>query len=94
MPLFSRYSASPIYEPLLWSLNDVKICLIHQHPLVQNCPHCDRQSHWLNWKSSLGYCSQCSQWLGGGSNTSVVTQERWIAETLGELVANAEQLSS
>ncbi|MBD2538639.1 TniQ family protein [Coleofasciculus sp. FACHB-SPT36] len=83
-----------IYEPLLWSLNDVKICLIHQHPLVQDCPHCYRQSPWLNWKSSLGYCSQCSQWLGGGSNTSVVTQERWIAETLGELVANAEQLSS
>ncbi|WP_197047434.1 TniQ family protein [Planktothrix serta] len=83
-----------IYEPLLWSLNDVKVCLIHQHPLVQNCPHCHRQLLWLNWKSSLGYCSQCSQWLGGSSNTSIVTQQRWIADTLGELVANADRLSS
>lgn len=83
-----------IYDPLLWSLNDVKVCLIHQHPLVQNCLYCHRQLPWLNWKSSLGYCSQCSQWLGGYSNTSVITQERWIAETLGELLANAQQLPS
>lgn len=82
-----------IYDPLLWSLNDVKVCLIHQHSLVQNCPHCHQKSLWLNWKSSLGYCSKCSQWLGGSSNTSVVTQQRWIVETLGEVIANADRLS-
>ncbi|MDZ8069099.1 MAG: TniQ family protein [Nostoc sp. DedQUE08] len=83
-----------IYDPLLWSLNDVRICLIHQHTLVQNCPHCHSQLLWLNWKSTLGYCSQCFQWLGGYSKTSVVTQERWIVENLGEFLTNANQLSS
>lgn len=82
-----------IYDPLLWSLNDVNICLIHQYPLVHNCPHCHHQLLWLNWKSTLGYCPHCFQWLGGSSNTSVVTHEKWIVETLGELLANADQLS-
>ncbi|WP_335093569.1 hypothetical protein [Nostoc sp.] len=60
---------------------DVRVCLIHQHPLVQNRPHCHRQLLWLGWQSSLGYCSQCSQWLGGSSNTPVVTQNGWMAES-------------
>ncbi len=83
-----------IYDPLLWSLNDAKVCLIHEHPLMQTCLHCHRGLLWLSWKSNLGYCSHCSQWLGGSSNTSIVTQERWISETLGEFLANADQLYS
>ncbi|MFN6565803.1 hypothetical protein [Dendronalium sp. ChiSLP03b] len=48
---------------------------------MQNCPHSYRQLLWLDWQSSLGYCSQCSRWLGGAFNTPVVTQNRWIAES-------------
>ncbi|PSF36208.1 hypothetical protein C7H19_14535 [Aphanothece hegewaldii CCALA 016] len=88
-----------IYDPLLWSFNDVKVCLIHQHPLKYNCPHCHYQLPYLSWKSDLGYCSHCYQWLGlsskvTSSNVQTVNQERWVANTLGELLTNAHQLSS
>ncbi|GFE69220.1 TetR family transcriptional regulator [Chroococcus sp. FPU101] len=89
-----------IYDLLLWTLKDVTVCLIHQYPLIQNCPHCCRQIHWLSWKSNLGYCSYCSQWLGIAqnkaisNNSQIVNQERWMVNALGELLANAYQLSS
>jgi transcriptional regulator with XRE-family HTH domain len=87
-----RKNRQVIYDPLLWSLDNSKICLIHQRPLLQNCPHCNRQSSWLNWKSILGYCSCCFQWLGGFSEASVSNQEIWIVKNLGELFANTERL--
>jgi len=82
-----------IYDPLLWSLNDVKVCLVHQHPLLENCPHCCCKLLWLDWKSNIEYCSQCSQYLGKCSNTSVMTQEKWIVEVLGDFLKNADELS-
>jgi transcriptional regulator with XRE-family HTH domain len=83
-----------IYDPLIWSLTDVKTCLIHHIPLVQNCPHCNHQLLWLDWKSVLGYCPQCYNWLGGDYKSLGTTQERWKIETVGELLANSNQLSS
>lgn len=88
-----------IYDHLLWSLNDVKICVKHQHPLMEACPHCHHKLLWLSWKSNLGYCSHCYQWLGDSFDTSfsktpIDDWDRWVANSLGELLANADYLSS
>lgn len=87
-----------IYDPLLWSLNDVKICLKHQYPLREKCPHCNHKLLWLSWKSHVGYCYYCYQWLGDSSHknlrqTLINDWNRWVVKSLGELLANANNLS-
>jgi transcriptional regulator with XRE-family HTH domain len=52
-----------LYEPLLWSIEAVKVCPRHHINLVENCPHCGSQLPLLTWKSSLGCCSKCRQLL-------------------------------
>lgn len=63
-------SGSEIYYPLLWSLLDVKVCHIHQIPLVDICSDCSRQSLPLLKKVRLGFCSRCRIWLGTSQNNS------------------------
>lgn len=57
-------SGKPIYEPLLWSLQVVTTCPIHQQILSHQCPHCHRSLYPLEWNSRPGFCSRCQQWLG------------------------------
>ncbi|MDZ7609407.1 MAG: helix-turn-helix domain-containing protein [Eubacteriales bacterium] len=93
----------PIYEPLLWSLQVVKICQFHHQYLQFKCPYCNQDSiPLLAWRSRPGYCCQCGQWLGIPLN-SVVNDEIpkselewqiWIVETVGDLLAVAPSLSS
>jgi len=53
-----------IYEPLIWNLEIVKLCPRHETFLLTKCPHCDKNNKILGWKSRVGYCSSCSEWLG------------------------------
>ena len=72
-----KTSNNKIYEPLLWTLKDVKFCSRHYQPLQTICPYCDhevprlqrdRQIPWLSSKSRIGYCSHCDRWLGSSIN--------------------------
>ncbi|WP_081402998.1 TniQ family protein [Scytonema hofmannii] len=35
-----RDNSKSIYEPLIWCINVVEICPIHNHTFVSVCPHC------------------------------------------------------
>ncbi|MDZ7961479.1 MAG: helix-turn-helix domain-containing protein [Aulosira sp. DedQUE10] len=83
-----------IYEPLLWTLDVVKICPKHQQPLHQICSHCGQSNYPLAWRSQPGYCSKCFEWLGLPlSNKLCDSQDSapelefkiWIANAVGEL---------
>ena len=72
-----KVSNKPIYEPLLWTLKDIKFCSRHYQPLQTLCPHCDhevprlqrsRKIPWLSSKSRIGYCPHCDHWLGSSIN--------------------------
>lgn len=56
-----------VYEPLLWSLQSVRICPVHGDELVEVCKHCNRTSPLLTRRSRTGHCSRCHGWLGGES---------------------------
>lgn len=85
-----------IYEPLLWCINVVQICPIHQHPLLNVCPHCSNQQLIITGDSQTGYCNKCAKWLGGykykSGRTSKINSEAEIAWQLraalelGELI--------
>jgi hypothetical protein len=88
-----------IYEPLIWFLNDVKFCFIHQFPLQELCHLCHQKSRIVEWKSRLGHCSKCQKWLGNTSKEIVQSLDNlwsknelkfnlWITNSIGELVSS------
>lgn len=97
-----KKSKKIIYEPLLWTFKDVKVCPIHKQSLQTACPNCDRKIPWFTSKSRVGYCCYCQKWLGKSSKTEQstnsiteknnLTKSVWIANTLGELIANSRRL--
>jgi len=86
-----------IYEPLLWTVNAVSVCLRHQQTLLEQCPYPDCQATLPVLASYLrpGYCSKCSRWLGIADDPSPIfwTTEQWrwqiwVAEAIGQLLAH------
>jgi len=95
-------AGQPIYEPLLWNLNTVSVCLHHQRALLERCPHPDCQAILPVLASFLrpGYCSKCLRWLGVMTNSSKTSQTNnqwhwqvWVAEMVGELLAHNMKLT-
>jgi len=99
-----RYTDKVIYEPLLWSLDVVKICPHHHQRLLENCPHCQKQLSTLAGSSRPGYCSKCVKWLGSFPKAQVdaslvlsennFTSQLYVVESMGELIATAPSLLS
>ncbi len=95
-----RISKQTIYEPLLWTFADVKVCLHHYQPLRDICPHCNKSMPWLTGKTRVGYCPHCNGWLGNFSqdnyrySESELTQHIWIGKTIGELISCASEKSN
>jgi DNA-binding XRE family transcriptional regulator len=92
-----------IYEPLLWTLQVVKLCPIHHCPLVELCPSCQRGIELLSNKARTGHCSRCRQWLGYAGEGRLPSQYQTendqlneqlrIAKSVGELIAKAPELT-
>lgn len=93
-----------IYEPLLWCINKVKICPIHQHLLLNVCPHCSNQQLIITGDSQTGHCNKCAKWLGsykyksgGTSKSNSEAEIAWqlrAASELGELIAYSSTIES
>lgn len=91
-----------VYEPLLWSLEVVTACSLHNRPLRSRCNHCNHTLHLLDSHSRPGFCSKCKAWLGETS-TKVISSEdlsneelqyqTWVAEQVGNLLAAAPNIS-
>src|SRR5579872_6019396 len=58
-----REGNQPIYEPLLWTLQEITVCPYHRRILRQACPHCERQIGPLDPRSLPDGCSHCGQSL-------------------------------
>lgn len=93
-----------IYEPLLWTLQVVRMCPIHDCALAEVCSGCQRKLKTLTSNVRAGHCSQCQQWLGysgedqwssaGLRESSQQQEQRWIVESIGELIVRAPGLSN
>lgn len=87
-----------IYEPLLWTVQAVKICPQHDCLLETQCFVCRKTSPWLAWRSRPGYCTHCQQWLGmsavvQGENEPEMDWLHWSADQVGMLLASASLLT-
>lgn len=78
-----------IYEPLIWSIEDVSICKKHNVKLHLVCPTCNSQIQRYESELIIGYCPRCNTWLGSdqaekGNEFSVLAYDQ-IGEILCKL---------
>src|SRR5574341_793534 len=93
-----------IYDPLLWSVQEVTLCALHRQPLQFHCPNprCHRSQPYLANRIQPGHCVYCGVWLGLSSlpkrqgRLNLNPQERkwetWVVEAVGELLVSAATL--
>jgi AraC-like DNA-binding protein len=93
----SRSSNQPVYEPLIWALNEVSPCPTHGCILVGRCHHCRRDQHVISAKVKPGHCCRCGHWLGmtaaATDAPSDIGARVAMAESIGELVSIASMLA-
>ncbi|GHO96285.1 hypothetical protein KSF_063330 [Reticulibacter mediterranei] len=92
----------PIYEPLIWTLNGIDICLRHKRLLTIECPQCLKRQPILTKITLPGHCSFCEGWLGDVFNfeptelvvcdTKEASQQCWVVEGVGEMLEAAPNL--
>jgi hypothetical protein len=87
-----REAGQPIYQPLVWMLQAVTVCLRHQQWLTDRCPRCSQPQSALAAKTPPGFCTQCQTWLGlpPGAAEEVGAEtpdwQRWVWEVIEELL--------
>jgi len=93
-----RQTDRVIYQPLIWSLELVKICDRHQVLLVDRCPQCENQFLSLTRRLKIGFCPRCYCWLGREDSKSAksltISELEWqifICENLRELLEEAQK---
>lgn len=94
-----KQTGKNIIEPLLWSIEAVKVCPYHYHLLNQVCPYCQQKNLPLAWKSRPGYCFKCMKWLGSATSEQCELSSEhelkwlvWVATAVGELISAASDL--
>lgn len=98
-----RSKGAIVYEPLLWAIKNVSICLNHSRPLIDVCPHCGWSLPHLDRQYRSGYCSKCNGWLGSmtitkhkgytASSGDEFEWEHWIPTNVGDLLSVSSKLS-
>lgn len=89
-----RKNDLPVYQPLVWMLQIVTICLKHRRRLKVRCPNCQKpQAIIASSIPTVGHCTQCRAWLGTISNGSADAEiddetfawQEWVMSIIEEL---------
>lgn len=83
----------PIYQPLLWMLQVMTVCLRHMRPMEERCPHCQKKQSVIAARMRPGCCTQCMTWLGIPSSPETENEvdeetrewQQWVLDVIGEL---------
>jgi transcriptional regulator with XRE-family HTH domain len=78
-----------IYEPLIWSLSDVKKCDIHETQLKDKCPNCKRKLPFAHSRLEVGFCQYCRAWLGDLGDPS---EKKPLSNNENFIILNYKQL--
>lgn len=57
-----------IYDPLIWSMDDIDVCGLHKRKLETRCHHCQADRMPINTNGPAGFCPRCKKWLGRKSS--------------------------
>nr|MBF6596584.1 TniQ family protein [Thermaceae bacterium] len=93
-------SPTAVYEPLLWALDSVVYCPLHNTPIVSICAACGHSGPSLAVAGRVGFCHRCGEWLGMPGSTAQATppqtkeQTLWpqyVGSAVGELIVLGAQ---
>lgn len=78
----------PIYDQLIWFLQEVKCCTKHRVSLMDTCPSCNMRMKVFSRSSRPGFCQHCSSWLGstGTKYTELHFRNYLITKTIQEML--------
>ncbi len=91
-----------VYEPLVWSLAVVTMCIRHHRLLRSLCHSCERELSPLSSRSIPGYCTTCHAWLGESAEEAFTLKEvsanelewqSWVNEQTYKLLATVSTLT-
>jgi len=93
----------PLQDHLLWTIQAVTRCLLHDAPLVDRCPAsgCTAPQRVLAWDAHPGYCTRCHAWLGvhpsepaqgSAADDPSASWDRWVAHAVGDILAAGPSL--
>ncbi len=94
-----------IFDPLLWTLQEVTTCVRHHVPLCGQCPNpaCARVQPALCWRSRPGSCAYCQEWLGKPLDAELRSEQalseaellrhQWVSRNMGALLALSPTVS-
>ena len=86
----------PIYEPLLWNIKEVTVCLRHRRLLLRTCSYCNQLQSLIIGTSRVGHCGLCGLWLGaseeagalsGWSTEADLERQQWVTSNVGDLTS-------
>ncbi|UUV23640.1 MULTISPECIES: TniQ family protein [Lysinibacillus] len=87
-----KEQSKQVFEPLLWSLDDIKKCDIHETLLQDECSKCNRKLSFFHSHYLVGYCQYCGTWLGSKEVThreKLNEKELFINLNYKQLIENA-----
>jgi len=87
----------PLYNPLLWTLETVRLCHLHHIPLMEKCGKCGAAHRPLCRRQIIGHCPRCGAWLGAdgaqNSSESPIDARNWdlaVVEEVGEFLVKLQ----
>lgn len=90
-----RLSSHGPYERLLWSIDCLELCPIHQTRLEKSCKSCGVSNFSvLSGTDISGYCPKCFNWLGAHSNSRGLYSDdhsrylQWVASSFLDLLSS------
>ena len=72
-----------VCEPLIWYLNNYKVCHIHHCPLTDRCQLCGNHQPFLSSYPHLGYCATCGADLS--SKSSILHKKDGLQREVGSI---------
>ena len=91
----------PLHDHLLWTIQAVTRCPVHDAPLEEHCPAsgCSGPQRVLAWDAHPGYCTRCHAWLGvrapadaSAADDPSASWDRWVAHAVGDILAAGPSL--
>lgn len=89
-----------IYDPLIWQILGVDVCIHHHRYLLHRCPFCNHDLRSVSPTALNGCCHNCHNWLGDSrlDYAHEIPDERWqeqqwIVQALGEMLEAAPKLT-
>lgn len=96
-----KRTGQPLFDPLVWSLQPVAICVQHRCWLQSRCPHCQHLQPPLASRTSLDCCSHCEQALDTSishvdlaDSPDIWQQHSWLCDAMSSLLVAQTKLSN